>query len=337
MKKNLLYIGNKLSEHGNTATSIETLGSFLENEGYNLYYASSQKNKILRLLDMIFSTIRHAKKLDYVLIDTYSTQNFWFAFVISQLCRILNVKYVTKLHGGDLPNRLKRSPFFCDLLFKNAYKITAPSAYLLNAFMDKYPQHLVYIANTIEVQNYSFTTKSFTTPKLLWVRSFSKIYNPKMAIKVVAELKKDYPNALLCMVGPDKENLVNDCKLFAQKLNVEVRFTGKLAKEEWIELSKDYNIFINTTHFDNTPISVIEAMALGIPVVSTNVGGIPYLLHHKQNAMLVEDNDSQAMKQAIDELLNDSVLRESIIKNARNTVEDFDWEIVKHKWFDILK
>lgn len=337
MKKNLLYIGNKLSEHGNTATSIETLGSFLENEGYNLYYASSQKNKILRLLDMIFSTIRHAKKLDYVLIDTYSTQNFWFAFVISQLCRILNVKYVTKLHGGDLPNRLKRSPFFCDLLFKNAYKITAPSAYLLNAFMDKYPQHLVYIANTIEVQNYSFTTKSFTTPKLLWVRSFSKIYNPKMAIKVVAELKKNYPDALLCMVGPDKENLVNDCKLFAQKLNVEVRFTGKLAKEEWIELSKDYNIFINTTHFDNTPISVIEAMALGIPVVSTNVGGIPYLLNHKQNAMLVEDNDSQAMKQAIDELLNDSVLRESIIKNARNTVEDFDWGIVKHKWFDILK
>lgn len=337
MKKNLLYIGNKLSEHGNTATSIETLGSFLESEGYNLFYASSKKNKLLRLLDMIFSTIKNAKKVDFVLIDTYSTQNFWFAFVISQLCRILNVKYVTKLHGGDLPNRLKRSPFFCDLLFKNAYKITAPSAYLLNAFRDKYPQHLVYIANTIEIQNYTIITKNFEGPKLLWVRSFSTIYNPKMAIKVVAELKKNYPDAVLCMVGPDKENLVNDCKLFAQKLNVEVHFTGKLAKEKWIELSKDYNIFINTTHFDNTPISVIEAMALGIPVVSTNVGGIPYLLKHKQNAMLVEDNDSQAMKQSIDELLNDSVLRESIIKNARNTVEDFDWGIVKHKWFDILK
>lgn len=337
MKKNLLYIGNKLSEHGNTATSIETLGSFLENEGYNLFYASSKKNKFLRLLDMIFSTIKNARKVDYVLIDTYSTQNFWFAFIISQLCRVLNVKYITKLHGGDLPNRLKRSPFFCDLLFKNAYRITAPSAYLLNAFMDKYPQHLVYIANTIEIQNYILETKTFATPKLLWVRSFSTIYNPKMAITVLAELKKDYPDASLCMVGPDKENLVNDCKLFAQKLNVEVRFTGKLAKEEWVELSKDFNIFINTTHFDNTPISVIEAMALGIPVVSTNVGGIPFLLQDKQNAMLVDDDDSKAMKLAIEGLLNDTVLRENIIKNARITVEDFDWEIVKNKWFDILK
>jgi len=337
MKKNLLYIGNKLSEHGNTATSIETLGSFLENEGYNLFYASSKKSKFLRLLDMIFSTIKKARKVDYVLIDTYSTQNFWFAFIVSQLCRVLNVKYITKLHGGDLPNRLKRSPFFCDLLFKNAYKITAPSAYLLDAFNDKYPQHLIYIANTIEIQNYSIETKTFTTPKLLWVRSFSAIYNPKMAIKVLAELKKNYPDASLCMVGPDKENLVNDCKLFAQKLNVDVRFTGKLTKEDWIELSKDYNIFINTTHFDNTPISVIEAMALGIPVVTTNVGGIPFLLQHKQNAMLVQDDDSEAMKLATEELLNNAVLRENIIKNARSTVEDFDWEIVKHKWFDILK
>ena len=337
MKKNLLYIGNKLSEHGNTATSIETLGFFLENEGYNLFYASSKKNKFLRLLDMIFSTIKNARKVDYVLIDTYSTQNFWFALIISQLCRVLNVKYITKLHGGDLPNRLKRSPFFCDLLFKNAYRITAPSAYLLNAFMAKYPQHLVYIANTIEIQNYILETRTFATPKLLWVRSFSTIYNPKMAITVLAELKKDYPGASLCMVGPDKENLVNDCKLFAQKLNVEVRFTGKLAKEEWVELSKDFNIFINTTHFDNTPISVIEAMALGIPVVSTNVGGIPFLLQDKQNAMLVDDDDSKAMKLAIEGLLNDTVLRENIIRNARITVEDFDWEIVKNKWFDILK
>lgn len=337
MKKNLLYIGNKLSEHGNTATSIETLGSFLENEGYTLFYASSKKNKLLRLLDMIFSTIKNARKVDYVLIDTYSTQNFWFAFIVSQLCRVLKVKYITKLHGGDLPNRLQRSPFFCDLLFKNAYKITAPSAYLLEAFKSKYPKQLIYIANTIEIQNYTFLTKTFTTPKLLWVRSFSKIYNPKMAIKVLAELKKEHPDAVLCMVGPDKENLVDDCKLFAKKLNVEVRFTGKLDKEDWIELSKDFNVFINTTHFDNTPISVIEAMALGIPVVSTNVGGIPFLLQHKENAILVADDDAHAMKLAIDELFNDSFLRENIIKNARTTVEDFDWETVKHKWFDILK
>ena len=78
MKKKILYIGNKLSKHGNTATSIETLGAFLEEEGYTLYYASSKRNQALRLLDMFFTTLRYGRQIDWVLIDTYSTKNFWF-------------------------------------------------------------------------------------------------------------------------------------------------------------------------------------------------------------------------------------------------------------------
>ena len=67
-----------------------------------------------------------------------------------------------------------------------------------------------------------------------------------------------------------------------------MNFTGKLSKQEWRDLSKDYNVFINTTNFDNTPVSVIEAMALGIPVVSTNVGGLPFLITDKVDGVLVE-------------------------------------------------
>ena len=93
MKKNLLYIGNKLSRHNSTVTSIETLGLLLENEGYNLFYASSRKNKVLRLSEMVYRTIQYRKKVDYVLIDTYSTYNFWYAFIISQLCRLFSLKY----------------------------------------------------------------------------------------------------------------------------------------------------------------------------------------------------------------------------------------------------
>jgi glycosyltransferase involved in cell wall biosynthesis len=335
--KQLLYIGNKLSKHGNTATSIETLGSFLEVEGFKVFYASSKKNKVLRFLDMIFSTIWFSKKVDYVLIDTYSTQNFYYALVTSQLCRILNVKYIAKLHGGDLPNRLQKSPFLCELLFRNAYKITAPSAYLMKAFEVKYYENLIYIPNTIEIDKYNFLKREYSLPKLLWVRSFSKIYNPKMAINVLCNLKKDFPNATLTMVGPDKENLIDDCKKYTSELNVDVKFTGKLAKEEWVELSKDYNVFINTTHFDNTPISVIEAMALGLPIVSTNVGGIPFLISDKENGLLIADNDTEGMTNAILEIFNNEILREKITINARNTVESFDWNVIKQKWFEILK
>lgn len=334
--KNLLYIGNKLSDHGYTSTSIETLGTFLEVEGYHVYYASSKKNKFFRMCEMIYQTLKYSKKVDYVLIDTYSTKNFWYAFVISQLCRILNLKYIPKLHGGDLPSRIVRSRFFSNLIFKKAFINIAPSYYLFEAFKKNGYTNLKYIPNTIELQLYTQYKKEFNTPKLLWVRSFAKIYNPIMAVKVFMEIKKIFPEAKLCMVGPKKDDSYTKTLRFAKKNNVDVDFTGKLSKEEWIELSKEYNVFINTTHFDNTPISVIEAMALGIPVVSTNVGGIPFLLEENTNALLVNDDDIIGMTNQIFRLFNESNLAVNLSKKGKETVASFDWELVKKQWTELL-
>ncbi len=337
MKSNLLYIGNKLSKHGLTVTSIETLGVLLEKEGYRLFYASSKKMKVVRLLDMLYATIKYRKQVDYVLIDTYSTKNFWYAFFVSQLCRILGLKYLPKLHGGDLPNRIARSPRLCTMIFKNAYQNIAPSLYLLKAFNNKGYATINYIPNTIELKKYPFKCRETIAPKLLWVRSFTSIYNPEMAIMVLQELKKEFPQAELCMVGPDKDGTLLKIKSLANRKKLNVKFTGKLSKEEWIKLSKDYDIFINTTHFDNTPVSVIEAMALGLPIVSTNVGGITYLLEDKKTAWLVEDNDIHGMTTAIKEIISNSNLKQDIIKNAQQLVQEFDWNKVKNKWDEVLK
>ena len=337
MKKNLLYIGNKLSQHNSTVTSIETLGLLLEKEGHNLFYASSKKNKVLRLSDMVYCTIKYRNKIDYVLIDTYSTYNFWYAFIISQLCRLLSLKYIPKLHGGDLPNRLERTPILSKMIFKNAYKNIAPSDYLLEAFKNRGFAELICIPNTIEIQNYSYKARIKYEPNLLWVRSLSEIYNPEMALKVLFEIKKEYPNAKLCMIGPDKDGILPRLKKIAKEKKLDVEFTGKLSKAKWIKLSEEYDVFLNTTHFDNTPISVIEAMALGLPVVSTNVGGIPYLLKNRETALLVDDNDVNGMVASIKELLNDKDLNEKLVSNALDLVKNFDWNIIKSKWLEILK
>lgn len=334
--KHLLYIGNKLSNHGYTSTSIETLGAFLEDEGFNVSYASSKKNKVMRMFEMIFKTFKYCKKVDYVLIDTYSTKNFWYAFVISQLCRMLRMKYIPKLHGGNLPNRIVRSKFFSDLIFNNAHINIAPSFYLYETFKKSGYTNLKYIPNTIELQLYTPSQKEFTTPKLLWVRSFAKIYNPLMAVKVFIKIKQTFPEAKICMVGPKKDETFLKTVRFAKKNGVEVEFTGKLSKEDWIKLSKDYNIFINTTHFDNTPISVIEAMALGLPVVSTNVGGIPFLLEHNENALLVNDNDVEDMTRQINRLITESNLAANLSQKGKESVKDFDWEVVKKQWSELL-
>lgn len=336
MMKKILYIGNNLTKHGNTSTSIETLGAFLDHEGFTIYYSSAKKNQLIRMIDMIFATIKYARKIDFVMIDTYSTRNFWFAFVISQLCRLLYIKYINKLHGGNLPNRLVKNPLICDLIFKNAYKVVAPSGYLMDSFSKRYKANLIFIPNTIDITDYPFKERVFDNPKLFWLRSFSSIYNPKMAIEVLYELKKDYPNASLCMVGPDKENLILECKELAKNLKVAVTFTGLLPKEDWVLLSEDCTIFINTSHYDNTPVSLIEAMSVGLPIVTTNVGGIPYLVKDKENALLVNDAAVLEMVAAIKILLGNKELTQELIRNSRKLVEEFDWEIVKKQWFEIL-
>ncbi|ESU20781.1 glycosyl transferase, group 1 family protein [Flavobacterium cauense R2A-7] len=333
--KNLLYIGNKLSGKGLNTTIIETLSAQFTKEGYRVVAVSGFKNPVLRMLDMLLAVIRY-RKSDFVLIDTYSTSGFWFAFSVSQLCRLFGKKYIPILHGGNLPNRLQNNPKLCTMVFGNAYKNVAPSHYLLEAFKKAGFSNLVFIPNTLEIGQYPFLERTELQPKLLWVRAFDAIYNPKMAIDVLSLLQKKFPEAQLCMVGPDRDGSMESCKDYALEKNVAVHFTGRLPKTEWIALAAAYDIFINTTHFDNTPVSVMEAMALGLPVVTTNVGGIPFLLKNNQEAMLVADNDFVGMVDAIVSLIENPQTAKEMARKARIKAESWDWNVVKDQWKNLL-
>ncbi|WP_431135854.1 glycosyltransferase family 4 protein [Psychroserpens mesophilus] len=334
--KNVLYIGNKLKNKKFNVSTILILGNLLESEGYNVFYASSKTNKFFRLLDMCVSCIKYKNTANVVLIDTYSTQNFYYALIISQLCRILNLDYIPILHGGNLPERLKRSPLMSKMIFKHAKYNVSPSGFLKNAFQNYGYANILHIPNTIKIDDYPFLLKKYDTPRLLWVRSFSKIYNPELAVKVLNTLRKEYPESELCMVGPDTDGSRQYVENLANSLNLTVKFTGKLEKKDWIDLSKNYNIFINTTNFDNTPVSVIEAMALGLPIVSTNVGGIPYLIEDGVDGLLVEPNQVNEMNSAVVSLIKDFEKRKVLIENARKKAEKFDWNQVKLLWIKAL-
>ena len=332
---NVLYIGNALAQKGNTSTTIDTLGDQLS-EFCNVSIASNKSNKILRLLDMVWSVIKFNKRTDYVLIDTYSTHNFYYALVVSQFCRLLRIKYIPILHGGNLEKRLIHNSRLSKLLFSNANKLVAPSKFLESIFLKYGYDNLSFIPNSIEIDNYTYRQREINNLNLLWVRSFSSIYNPELALLVLEELKSKGLNSNLTMVGPEVDGSMQRTKALATEKKLDVKFTGKLSKKDWINLSKSHNIFINTTNIDNTPVSVIEAMALGLPVVSTNVGGIPYLIQDKKEGILVPPNDAKKMSDAILEICNDVDLRKLISKNARSKVEDFDWNKIRCKWQQVL-
>jgi glycosyltransferase involved in cell wall biosynthesis len=336
-KRKLLYLGNKAASFGGTVTTMESLSRHLISEGFDVVTASSKKNKVFRLWDMIFTVFKHAPSVHCVLIDTYSTQNFYYAVTIGNICRLLKLSYIPILHGGNLPERLQKNKKLSWKLFNGAKLNVAPSGYLIESFRRNGYNNVAHIPNSIDLGLYPFKMRSSLKARLLWVRSFSEIYNPALALEVIAELVEQGIDAELCMVGPDKDGSLERCKKLVEERSLPVRFTGRLDKEEWIDLSESYDIFINTTNFDNMPVSVIEAMALGLPVVSTRVGGIPFLLNDKEDAFLVDANDKDGFCEAITKLLEESEEGIRMARNARKKVEKFDWEVVKHLWFEILK
>jgi glycosyltransferase involved in cell wall biosynthesis len=284
---------------------------------------------------MLLAIVRH-RQFDVVLIDTYSTSAFWFAWCSAKLCQALDLKYIMILHGGNLPLRLKSHPKQCKAIFKKAFVNITPSPYLFEEFQKADYSNLKMIPNHIDIKNYAFKSRKIIQPKLLWVRAFAEIYNPLMALKVLKLLRNDYPQATLSMVGPFKDNSITQCKNYALEHDLPVKFTGKMTKKKWIDYAKDFDIFINTTDVDNTPVSVIEAMALGLPVVSTNVGGLPYLLKHEEQALLVNPNDEKAMNRKILNLLQNENLLEKLSYNGRQLAETFDWNVVKSGWQEVL-
>jgi glycosyltransferase involved in cell wall biosynthesis len=333
--KNVLYIGNALANKGKTSTTIETLSAHLK-EFCAVKIASHKSNKGVRLLDMIKLVLLNTSKTEYVLIDTYSTTNFYYALIISQLCRFLKLKYIPILHGGNLEKRLKDNSKLSALIFKNAYRLVAPSHFLKTVFSNYGYDNVLYIPNSLDINAYQFKDRNISEIRLLWVRSFTSIYNPEQAVLVLEKLLEMNYDATLTMIGPDVDGSLAKVKHLAQDKNLDVTFTGKLSKREWIAYSKGSNVFINTTNFDNTPVSVLEAMALGLPIVSTDVGGMPFLIAHAVDGLLVPPKDATAMVNAIIQLKTDDDLRLKLVSNARSKVENFSWKVVKTQWESLL-
>ncbi|MFD2890991.1 glycosyltransferase family 4 protein [Flavobacterium chuncheonense] len=312
------------------------MGPALEAEGFTVVYASSQKYFIFRLLVMLWRCVTVAKA-NAIFIDTYSTKAFWYAVLCARIARWRKIPYLPLLHGGNLPQRLKQNPKSCQHYFSNAYQNITPSHFLMKELEAVGLDKVRYIPNALPLQEYRFKVRLTFEPNLLWVRAFATIYNPEMAVHVLVEVQKVYPKATLTMVGPDKDGSLVATKTLAKELGVSVTFTGQLSKQEWRELAAKHAIFINTTHVDNTPVSVLEAMALGLAIVSTNVGGIPDMVTNESEGLLVEDAAVSAMATAIMDCVNNPIATRNRVQTARKKVENFDWTKVKGKWIQLLE
>ncbi|MDX5326375.1 MAG: glycosyltransferase family 4 protein [Bacteroidota bacterium] len=332
MSIRILYLGNELARKGWSPSTIDTLAPLFRRDHQVRTY-SSLVNQGIRFLHMVWGILVNSRWADMILVDTYSGRALWYARMATRMGRAFRIPVVLFLHGGELPSRIRKQRGQMMRLGNRATALVAPSGYLKEAFEDMgRPVHL--IPNYLDLDRYSFIERSFIRPNLLWVRAIQKLYNPEMAIEVVESIRRNHPDATLCMVGGDKDGSMERIRtqVIDKDLEERVEITGRLPKEEWIRRSVKYDIFLNTTNADNTPVSVMEAMALGMVVISTNVGGVPYLIEDGVDGLLVPPRDPEAMTQAIEKVLQDPQWATTLSRNARVKAESWDWEKVKVKW-----
>jgi glycosyltransferase involved in cell wall biosynthesis len=160
-----------------------------------------------------------------------------------------------------------------------------------------------------------------------------------MAVRVLAELRRTHPEAVLSMYGVDKDGTLGGVRRLAQQLGVAqaVRFPGVVPKHLVGEALAEADIFLNTARVDNMPISLMEAMACGLCVVSTNVGGVPYVVRDGINGLLVPAGSPTAMTEAVHRLLEDAELSSRLSREARQWAEQFGWERILPCWLELLE
>ncbi len=261
----------------------------------------------------------------------------WAEAVCATL-RAANKPYVLTLHGGNLPEFAARWPGRVSRLLRGARSVTTPSGYLGEA-LRRHRSDLLLVPNAIDTSIYPFRERSRLSPNIVWLRAFHSIYNPVLAVDVLAALAEGEGDARLTMIGPDKgDGTAEQTRARAVQLGVEGRLTiaGPVAKLAVPQRLAEHDVFINTTNVDNAPVSVIEAMACGLCIVSTRVGGIPYLARDGREALLVPARDSAAMAAAVRRLLTDTTLAGSLSRNARAATEAADWATVLPLWEDLL-
>lgn len=337
--RRVLIIGNFLSSHGAARGVCEELAPRLRQAGWTVHTASDRRGRATRLAHMMTVVWNRRHEYDVAQIDLYSGPAFFWAEAVCWLLRLIGRPYVLTLHGGRLPEFASVRQERMRRLLGSATAVTVPSAYLLHQ-MAPYRDGLTYLPNALDVAAYPAVRHSVVRPRLIWLRAFHRVYNPGMAVRTLAELKDEFPSIQLTMVGPDKgDSSWEQTKAAAKAHQVEAHLSllGPLPKASVPSLLEQGDIFLNTSNADNTPVTVLEAMASNMCVVSTTVGGIPYLLKASEDALLVPPDDHVAMAAAIRCLLTDADCAEKIRAASIKKVRQFDWSVILPQWNSLLE
>ncbi|PYJ70661.1 MAG: hypothetical protein DME76_04740 [Verrucomicrobia bacterium] len=308
----------------------------LRQAGVQTCVLGKAKSRWGRLLEIPFRSCMLARRYDAVLVNVYGEWAFVYESLAILYARLWKKRIVVLIRSGLMPEFVRRRPRWARLVLSQANLVLVPHGFLQEKLSGLGLRIDGVIPNFIDLKRYKFRQRSVLAPRFLHLRGMYPYYNPQMAIRAFSLVQNKYPDATLTMAGPEGEESAL-CRTLVQDLNLRnVHFLGQVPKEQIPILADRHDIHLHTNRVENMPVTIIEMWACGLPVVGTEVGGMPYLVHNRIDGILIKSEDYQGMASACLELLSNSELAGTLSRNGRARAEKLTWENIKPLWENAL-
>ena len=281
-----------------------------------------------RYLASLFTTLPH-----YDAVHVFSA-SYW-SFVLAPLPallvgRLYGKTVILNYHSGEAHDHLTRWPAAVRLM-RLAHELIVPSEYLVDVFA-KFGLHARAIFNFVDLARIPYRRRTSLAPRFLSNRNLEPLYNVSVVLRAFARIQTEYPAASLVVAGFGSQRGMLES--LARELALRnVTFVGRVPPDEMCALYDAADVFLNGSDIDNMPLSILDAFAAGVPVVTTDAGGIPYVVRDEVTGLLVSRGDHAAMARACLRLLRDDALATRIGDTARQECLDrYSWPVVAEQW-----
>jgi glycosyltransferase involved in cell wall biosynthesis len=282
-----------------------------------------------------FLLFREVNRHDIIHIFSASYTSFLIAPTPAlKVAKLFGKKTILNYRSGQARDHLTRWPNAIKTI-RRFDRIVTPSRYLVDVFAE-FDLKAQVVHNFVETEKYTFRGRVPLKPVFLSNRNFESHYNVSCVLRAFARVQQKYPESVLTIAGDGAER--EKLKALAAELNLqEINFLGLVAQDKMPGLCDAADILLNSPSIDNMPNSLIEAYAAGLPIVSTDAGGIPYILRHEETGLLVGVNDHEAMAREAIRLLEDPALAEKLILAGKLESEKYTWESVRGDWLNLYR
>lgn len=244
--------------------------------------------------------------------------------------KLFGKKTILNYRSGEAEDHLTRWRRTAVPTVRLVDEIVVPSGYLVDIF-GKFGLNARSIFNFVDTDLFRQRTRRPLRPVFLSNRNLEPLYNVGCVLRAFALVQKKFPEARLTVAGDGREREALE-KLAADLRLSHVNFIGRVRPQEIHELYDAADIYLNAPNIDNMPGSIIEAYASGLPIVTTNAGGIPYILEDRRTGLMVNRDDHEAMAAGALKFLEDQDFAARIADQARLECRKFSWDEVREQW-----